>query len=178
MLPFRPNTQQKKYEQHMIRNATPADIESIAAIYNEAILEGGLTGDLEPVSIESRRAWYSDHQAPYAIFVTVLDGSVVGYAAISPYREGRGAFKETCEISYYMFRECRGRGLGKALINHAIEYARQSEFRIVLAFILECNRRSIDVLMGLDFSIRGRLPNAANINEERVDHIYLARSLY
>ena len=178
MLPFRRNTQQKKYEQHMIRNATPADIESIAAIYNEAILEGGLTGDLEPVSIESRRAWYSDHQAPYAIFVTVLDGAVVGYAAISPYRTGRGAFNETCEISYYLFREHRGRGFGKALINHAIEYARQSGFRIVLAFILECNRRSIDLLMGLDFSIRGRLPNAANINEEHVDHIYLARSLY
>jgi phosphinothricin acetyltransferase len=179
MLPFRQNTQQKKVRTtHMIRNATPADIESIAAIYNEAILEGGFTGDLEPVSIENRRAWYSDHQAPCAIFVTVLDGSVVGYAAISPYRKGRGAFNETCEISYYVFREYRGRGFGKALINHAIGYARQSGFRIILAFILDCNQRSIDLLMGLDFSIRGRLPNAANINEEHVDHIYLARSLY
>jgi L-amino acid N-acyltransferase YncA len=177
MLPFRPDTQQKMYEQHMIRNATLADIESIAAIYNEAILEGGLTGDLEPVSSENRRAWYSDHQAPYAIFVTVLDGSVVGYAAISPYRKGRGAFNETCEISYYLFRRHRGGGFGKALINHAIEYARQSGFRIVLAFILECNQRSIELLMGLDFSIRGRLPNAANINQEHVDHIYLARNL-
>ena len=162
----------------MIRNATPADVESIAAIYNEAILEGGLTGDLEPLTIENRRAWYSDHQAPYAIFVIVHDGAVVGYAAISPYRKGRGAFNETCEISYYVFREYRRRGFGKALISHAIEYARQSGFRIVLAFILDCNRRSIDLLMGLDFSIRGRLPNAANINEEHVDHVYLVRSLY
>lgn len=56
-------------------------------------------------------------------------------------------------------------------------YARQSGFRIVLAFILDCNRRSIDLLIGLDFSIRGRLPNAANINEEHVDHVYLVRSL-
>jgi len=161
----------------MIRNATPADIESITAIYNEAILEGGLTGDLEPVSIENQRAWYSDHQAPYAIFVTVLDGCVVGYAAISPYRKGRGAFSETCEISYYLFRRHRGRGFGKPLINHAIDSARKSGFRIILAFILECNQRSIELLMGLDFSIRGRLPDAANINQEHVDHIYLARSL-
>jgi phosphinothricin acetyltransferase len=161
----------------MIRNATPADIEHIAAIYNEAILEGGLTGDLEPVSIENRRAWYLDHQHPYAIFVTALDGVVIGYAAISPYRKGRGAFSETCEISYYVFKRYRGRGFGKALINHAMAYAKQSGFRVILAFILECNQRSIDFLMGSGFSIRGRLPNAANINKEHFDHIYLYRSL-
>lgn len=161
----------------MIRNATPADIESITAIYNEAILEGGLTGDLEPISIESRRAWYFDHQAPYAVFVTVLDGLVIGYAAISPYRKGRGAFSETCEISYYLLRRHRGRGFGKKLINHAMEYAKQSGFRIILAFILACNQRSIDFLIGSGFSIRGRLPNAANINKKHFDHVYLYRSI-
>jgi phosphinothricin acetyltransferase len=161
----------------MIRNATPADIESIAAIYNEAILEGGFTGDLEPVSIENRRAWYSDHQAPYAIFVTVLGGSVVGYAALSPYRKERGAFNETCEISYYLFRQYRGRGLGKALINHAIGCAKLSGFRIILALVLECNQRSVGLLMGLTFSIRGRLPNVARINKKHVDHIYLSLSI-
>jgi L-amino acid N-acyltransferase YncA len=161
----------------MIRSATPADIESITAIYNEAILEGGLTGDLDPLSIEDRRAWYSDHQAPYAIFVTVLDGAVIGYAAISPYRKGRGAFSEICEISYYVLRQHRGRGFGKPLINYAIETAKQSGFRSVVAFILECNQRSADLLMGMGFSVRGRLPNAANINDERFDHIYLSRSL-
>ena len=83
----------------MIRKAIPADIESIATIYNEAIREGGFTGDLEPLSIENRQAWYRDHQDPYAIFVTVLDDSVVGYAALSPYRQGRNAFSQTCEIS-------------------------------------------------------------------------------
>ena len=161
----------------MIRNATPADIESIAAIYNEAILEGGLTGDLEPVSIENRRAWYSDHQAPYAIFVRSLDGAVVGYAAISPYERAEAPSMKPARSATTCFEQHRGRGFGKAIINHAIDYARQSGFRIILAFILECNQRSIDLLMGLDFSIRGRLPDAANINEEHVDHIYLARSL-
>jgi len=98
---------------------------------------------------------------------------------VSPFLVASGTeVNETCEISYYLFRRYWGRGFGKALINHAIEYARQSGFRVILAFILECNRRSIDVLMGLEFSIRGRLPDAANINEEHVDHIYLARSLY
>ena len=161
----------------MIRNATPADIESITAIYNEVILEGGFTGDLEPLSIENRRAWYSDHEDRYSIFVKVIDGSVVGYAAISPYRKGRGAFDETCEISYYLFKDYRGRGFGKELVNHAIEGARQSGFRTILANVLECNERSIDLLVGFGFSILGRLPNAAKIDKDRFDHIYLSRHI-
>jgi phosphinothricin acetyltransferase len=162
----------------MIRNATPADIESIAVIYNEIILErAGFTGDLDPLSIENRRAWYSDHQGRYSVFVKVIDGSVVGYAAISPYRKGRNAFEETCEISYYLFKDYRGRGFGKELVNHAIDGARHSGFRTILANVLECNQRSIDLLVGFGFSILGRLPGAAKIDDDHFDHVYLSRRI-
>src|SRR5687768_7395440 len=161
----------------MIRNASPADIEDIVVIYNEAVLEGRLTGDLEPVSIEDRRAWYFEHQGRYAIFVKVVGGALVGYAAISPYRKGRSAFRETCEISYYLSKEYRSRGIGRELIDHAIEQARNAGFRLILAMILECNQRSIDVLVGAGFSILGRLPNAARIGEDYFDHFYLFRDM-
>jgi L-amino acid N-acyltransferase len=161
----------------MIRKAIPADIESIAGIYNEAIREGGFTGDLEPLSIENRVAWYREHQEPYAVFVTVLDNSVVGYAALSPYRQGRNAFSQTCEISYYFSNQHRGLGLGMESINHAIEHAKHSGFRLIVAMVLQCNQRSIDLLAKLDFTISGRLSNAAKINAEYFDHLYLSRSL-
>ena len=161
----------------MIRNATPADIESMTAIYNEVILEGGFTGDLEPLSIEMRRAWYSDHQGRYAIFVKALDRSVVGYAALSPYRKGRKAFAETCEISYYIANQNRDRSHGKELLNHAIEQAGRFGFRLIVAIVLECNQRSIGILTKYGFSISGRLPNAAKINGEYIDHIYLSRGV-
>jgi len=159
----------------MIRKAIPADIESIAGIYNEAIREGGLTGDLEPLSIENRQAWYRDHQDPYAIFVTVLDDSVVGYAVLSPYRQGRNVFSQTCEISYYLSNQHRGLGLGMELISHAIEHAKHSGFRLIVAMVLQCNQRSIDLFIKFGFTISGRLPNAAKIDAEYVDHLYLSR---
>jgi L-amino acid N-acyltransferase YncA len=161
----------------MIRSATPADIESITDIYNEAILEGGLTGDLEPLSADNRREWYLDHQDRYVIFVKVVDGAVVGYVAISPYRKGRDAFYETCEISYYVAKKFRAQGFGKELVNHAIEYARRSDFLSMLALVLGCNQRSIDLLIGFGFSVLGRLPNAAKIEGEHFDHIYLSRCI-
>ncbi|MBX9776760.1 MAG: GNAT family N-acetyltransferase [Xanthobacteraceae bacterium] len=161
----------------MIRSATLTDIESITDIYNEAILEGGLTGDLEPLSADNRLEWYLGHQERYTIFVKVVDAAVVGYVAISPYRKGRDAFSEICEISYYVARKFRGRGLGKELVLHAIEYARRSDFASMLAMVLGCNQRSIDFLIGFGFSVLGRLPNAARIDGEHVDHVYLTRSI-
>jgi phosphinothricin acetyltransferase len=161
----------------MIRKAIPSDIEDIARIYNEAIREGGFTGDLEPLPIVNRQEWYRDHQDPYAVFVTVLDGSIVGYAALSPYRQGRNAFSQTCEISYYFSSQHRGLGLGKKLIKHAIEQAEHSGFRLLVAMVLQCNQRSIGLLVKFGFTISGRLPNAAKIDAEYVDHLYLSRCL-
>jgi phosphinothricin acetyltransferase len=152
-----------------------ADVDTIAAIYNEAVLDGKLTGDQEAVSVENRRAWLLGHQDRYTVFVVVEAGCVVGYAAISPYRNGRQAFSEACELNYYFARAHRGRGLGAKLIDHAIGYAVHSGFRLIVALILECNPRSIAMLTKRGFSVSGRLPQAAKIDGERFDHLYLSR---
>jgi L-amino acid N-acyltransferase YncA len=161
----------------MIRHASSFDIAMITSIYNEAVAEGGLTGDLVPVSLESRQAWFSEHQSPYAIFVIEDGGLVVGYFSLSPYRKGRQAFSKTCEISYYVSRQHRDRGIGKKLIAHAIEHARALKFSVVVAILLGCNQRSIKLLERFDFRECGRVPNAAYINGSFVDHLYMSRSL-
>ena len=161
----------------MIRAATPADLQSITDIYNEAIAEGGFTGDLDPLSLENRRAWFGEHQAPYAVFVKTVAGAVAGYAALSPYRKGRRAFAGTCEISYYVARPRRGAGIGGELVRHALERAGALGFTTVLAVILECNGRSIALLRKAGFAISGRLPRVARIEGEYLDHLYLSRTL-
>jgi len=161
----------------MMRRATSDDIEIITDIYNESIREGGLTGDLEPLSVENRRAWYLDHHGPYSILVKVIDGSVVGYVTLSPYRKGRRAFDGTCEISYYLHRKFRGLGFGAEMIGYALQKAEQSGFRVVVAVILAENQRSISILIKFGFSTSGIIPKAAEINGDYIDHIYLHRLL-
>jgi phosphinothricin acetyltransferase len=161
----------------MMREATPDDIEAIAGIYNDCIGEGGFTGDLEPLSLENRRAWYLEHRDRYSIHVRVIDGTVVGYVALSPYRKGRAAFDGTCEISYYIDSKFRGLGLGTEMIGYALEKAEQSGFRLVVAIVLAINKRSINILTKFDFSVSGIIPKAAEINGEFIDHVYLHRLL-
>jgi L-amino acid N-acyltransferase YncA len=158
----------------LIRQATSGDFETITSIYNQAIREGGFTGDIEPVTLESRESWYADHINSYRVFVIEERGSVVGYISISPYRKGRGAFRNTCEISYYLFSHARGKGLGKRLLCHAIDYAQAAGFRVIVAILLACNDRSIKLLKGFKFSESGRICEAASIGNERIDHLYMS----
>lgn len=161
----------------MIREATPDDVEPMRAIYNEAIAEGGFTGDLDPLTAANRMAWFKDHAKPYGIFVKVVNGEVGGYVTLSPYRKGRRAFAGTCEISYYLGSRHRGRGLGKVLVRRALREAGARGFATVLAVILACNERSIGLLLREGFEVCGRLPGVAWIGGERVDHVYLALQL-
>ena len=161
----------------MIRAATPADIARITDVYNEVINEGGYTGDLAPLSVEERTAWFGEHTAPHAIFVKEADGNAVGYATLSPYRKGRQAFAGTCEISYYLASAHRGRGIGKELIRHALAHAAQAGFSLVVAILLASNARSISLLEQFGFQERGRLPGAARIGGAQIDHLYLCRTM-
>jgi len=162
----------------MIRDAKLDDVEAITAIYNEAIREGGFSGYLEPLSTDNRRAWLLAHQRPYAVLLKTVDGTVAGYVALSQYRGGRGAFQETCEISYYFASRHRGFGFGKESIEHAIEQARIAGFRTMVAMILASNERSINLLLGFGFAISGRIPNGAKVDGSYVDHLYLSRDLH
>ena len=161
----------------MIRRATSSDVAAITGIYNQAIAEGGFTGDTVPVSIQHQEAWFADHQHRYAIFVAEDGGSVVGYVALSPYRKGRPAFSNTCELSYYISRNFRRRGLGKELVSHAIETATRSGFKVAVAILLGSNQASIRLLERFNFSECGRVPAAATIGNDFVDHLYMARPL-
>lgn len=161
----------------MIRNALPADLPAITAIYNDAISEGGFTGDLSPVSLASRQAWLAEHAGAYAVFVVEVAEQVAGYVSVSPYRKGREAFAHTCELSYYLARGSRGHGLGKALLSHALTHAQAAGFGVAVAILLGGNARSIGLLQRFGFTESGRIAHAACIDGRYSDHVYLSRPL-
>jgi L-amino acid N-acyltransferase len=160
----------------MIRDAVPDDLPAITEIGNEAIREGGLVGHLEPLSVEDRRPWFASHRGRYGVFVKVVDGAVVGYSSLSPYRGGRSAFDGVCEVADFLASRDRGRGYGRELINHAMERAGRAGFRLMVAIALDCNRRSVAILRKYGFAESGRIPGAAKIGDAYVDHLYLSRS--
>ena len=45
----------------LIRDATEADRDAIVRIYNHAVVNSTATFDIEPFTVETRRAWFEKH---------------------------------------------------------------------------------------------------------------------
>ena len=67
-----------------IRDATEADFPAIVAIYNASVPGRTATADTEPVSIESRRDWFRDHDPEKRpLWVAVDNEIIVGWLSFS-----------------------------------------------------------------------------------------------
>src|SRR5690242_4452254 len=114
-------------EPFQIRPATNADAEAVRRLVFSILCDYGLTPD--PASTDADLA---DLEAAYfargGAFDVLVDraGQVIGSAGISPI-DGR-----RCELrKMYLAAECRGKGLGKRLLKHAVGRARELGFQRV-----------------------------------------------
>ncbi|MBC7265980.1 MAG: GNAT family N-acetyltransferase [Anaerosomatales bacterium] len=133
-----------------IRTATPADAQAIADIYNHAVLNTTATFDTEPVDAESRRAWLSKRGPEHPVVVAEEEGTVVGWAALSPWSD-RCAYRSSVELSVYVAPDRLRRGIGRALAEHLLALAPSLGVHAVLARICTENAPSIALVERLGF---------------------------
>ena len=137
-----------------IRPASESDVQAIAEIYNDAILNTTATFDTEVKSAEDRLAWLREHGEKHPVLVAETDGRVVGWASLSSWSE-RCAYETTSEVSVYVDKVHRGKGIGKTLLQHLVEKADELGMHCLLARIVEGNKKSIHLHEIFGFSIVG-----------------------
>ena len=99
-----------------VRPGAEDDLEAINDIYNHYVKETHFTFDIEPVTIEARREWFShyDTTGRYRLMVAVLDGAVVGFACSSRFRP-KAAYEPSVETTIYLAADAVSRGAGSRL---------------------------------------------------------------
>ena len=117
-----------------VRTAEIGDAEAIRQIYNQEVENTTATMDLVPRTLADQQDWLAARSGAFATIVAVLEGEVVGFASLSPYKE-RAAYRPTVEDSVYVRRDLGGRGIGKALLTAVIDLAAASGFHSVMARI-------------------------------------------
>lgn len=137
-----------------IRLATLADAEAIRNIYNHEVLNSTVTFDLRPRSLEEQKEWLEARSGAHAVVVAVSDGEVVGFGALSPYRE-RPAYATSVEDSVYVRADQRGTGVGRALLEELVKLATQHGFHTMLARIVGGHAASIALHLAVGFEIVG-----------------------
>jgi L-amino acid N-acyltransferase YncA len=98
----------------ILRDAAPADAESILAIYRPFVLETAVSFEIEPPSLDEFRVRIQKALEGWAWLVAEVDREVAAYAYGSQHR-AREAYKWAVETSAYVRAEHRGKGLGRRL---------------------------------------------------------------
>jgi phosphinothricin acetyltransferase len=118
-----------------VRPATLDDAEAIRTIYNHEVEHTTATFDLVPRSLDDQRAWLAARAGAFTALVAADDADeVIGFAALSPYKE-RAAYRTSVEDSIYIRRDQHGRGVGRFLLGHLLDIALDSGFHAVFARI-------------------------------------------
>jgi phosphinothricin acetyltransferase len=126
----------------ILRSADERDLPAITAIYNQAVLTTTATFDTDPVSLDSRLAWFNNRNTDFPVIVAVVSGNVVGYAALSRWSDRR-AFDISAELSLYVDAAHHGQGVGKALLKRILEMADTTQLYTVMVRITAENEISL-----------------------------------
>lgn len=161
-----------------VRKAKPEDNYRITEILNQAILAGNATAILEPFTPEQRLEWLQEHLSEiYVVYVAEMNGQVVGWLSLSPYRKGRQAFRHLAEITYYIDYAYHRKGIAKSLYQKALEHCRQHDIDKLIAFLYADNKASVEMLDKLGFEQWGFLPGTISIKGKKLDHVIYGKNL-
>jgi L-amino acid N-acyltransferase YncA len=157
------------------RLATRADLPFITRVYNDTIPSRVVTADLEPVTVESRQAWFEAHDAGRRpIWIVNFGREEAGWMGFSSFY-GRPAYNGTSELSIYLDGKFHGKGVGRRALKYALETAPSLGIHTVLAFIFGSNVRSLELFGGEGFEKWALLPAVADMDGKPEDLVILGK---
>ncbi|MDX6586092.1 MAG: hypothetical protein QOI31_565 [Solirubrobacterales bacterium] len=142
----------------VVREATTDDWPAIWHIM-QPIVEAGETYalDTDMDEEEGRRYWMLGDGVRTA--VAELDGEIVGTATGYPNRPGNGS--HVASGSFMVDQERSGEGIGRALGEDLIEWARDAGFKLIqFNAVVETNEGAVALWKKLGFEIAGTVPKA------------------
>src|SRR3954447_19367409 len=109
-------------------------------------------------SAAARALW--EPAPPAHTVVAVEDDTVLGSATMGPNRPGRGSHVATA--SFMVDPAAAGRGVGRALGEYLVEWARRAGYRgIQFNAVVETNEPAVHLWQALGFEIVGTAPGAS-----------------
>lgn len=142
----------------IIRTATDDDWPRLYPVFAEVVADGRSYAYPQGLSAEQARPLWME-QPPGTTVVALEGGAVLGTAKAGPNRPGRGAHVATA--SFMVAPGGRGRGVGRALGEHVLGWARGQGFRSMqFNAVVETNAPAVHLWRSLGFGVVGTVPEA------------------
>lgn len=151
------------------------DLPAIVSIYNSTVPSREVTADTEPITVESRHAWFAEHTSEHRpLWVAEQDGKIIGWLSYSNFY-GRPAYAGTAELSIYIHEEARGKGLGRYFLSESIAFAPRVGVHTLLGFIFGHNLPSLRLFDAFGFERWANMPRVATLDGIERDLVILGK---
>jgi len=140
-----------------IRDASTEDWIRIWPFFDAIVAAGETYAYPEDLTAESARSLWME-QPPGRTVVAVDGGRVLGSAKMGPNRPGRGSHVATA--SFMVDPDARGRGVGRALGVHALEWAIATGFAGMQFNAVVQTNPAVALWRSLGFQVIGTVPQA------------------
>ncbi|WP_046225848.1 arsinothricin resistance N-acetyltransferase ArsN1 family A [Paenibacillus dauci] len=122
----------------LIRSAQKEDLPAIRQIYNQGIEDRIATLESEAKDQHYMENWFKSHQDRYTVLVAYQQEKMAGWASLNPYSQ-RCAYDGVADLSIYIARDCRGKGIGSQLLSALEASAKLQQFYKIVLFTFPFN---------------------------------------
>jgi len=141
-----------------VRPAAADDLPAVNAIYNSFVVDRHTSFDIEPLTLQERRAWFDRHSAagPHTILVATADGAAIGFAASSRFRP-KPAYDTSVETTVVVTELAWGHGVGRLLLTALVARLHTQDLHRAYALIALPNDPSVALHVSLGYRRVGTL---------------------
>ncbi|MBD0382065.1 N-acetyltransferase family protein [Paenibacillus sp. WST5] len=158
-----------------VRRAVSNDAATLAAIYNHSVInERNSTFETAPRTEEDRRQWIEGQGEHHPILVGEMNGAVIGWASVSPYRS-RQCYQGVGEFSIYLHEDYRGKGFGKQLLVSLVEVCTKLGYWKLVSRIFDFNHASRKLCQSCGFREVGVYEKHGKLDGRWIDCVIVER---
>ncbi len=159
-----------------IRAAAPEDAAAICTIYNQGIEDRIATLETELRTPEERRQWMAARAPRHPVVVAVTDGQVVGWGSLNSFNP-RPAYDNVVDLSVYVERGWRGRGVGRVLLQHLLARAKALGYHKMVLATFPYNEAGVTLYKKVGFTPVGVYHEQGQLDGRWVDVLIMEHLL-
>jgi GNAT superfamily N-acetyltransferase len=127
------------------RQATIHDAEAVAGVINVVVQEPNPVGFEGPLTADQVRTWLTRQGGEGGIFLCIIDGQTVGFSAI----DFDTHEPDTAVVGVWLLPDQRRKGLGTALAEYALGFARDKGYKRIRGRLPKANQDALSFLSSI-----------------------------
>lgn len=137
------------------RVADITDAQTVMEIYNEHIVDGNSTMDLQPKTLTEIEDWFKGFWQRELIVMQEDENKILGWGIIKRYSDREG-YAKACETAIYLRADETRKGYGTLMKKWIIEKCRELGYHHLVAKVFSSNTASIEYNKKLGYELVGK----------------------